>query len=52
VVLQRIRGGRGVDQEYDTIRTSVEEEEKQAGGGKDIINSSNCTPRTLSVLLF
>ncbi|CAL8360140.1 unnamed protein product [Lota lota] len=31
--LQRIRGGRSVDEEFDTIRSSVEEEEKQAGGG-------------------
>ncbi|KAM8890856.1 proton myo-inositol cotransporter-like isoform 2-T2 [Spinachia spinachia] len=31
--LSRIRGGRGVDEEYDTIRTSMEEEAKEAPGG-------------------
>uniref|UniRef100_A0A3Q3NDQ3 Proton myo-inositol cotransporter n=1 Tax=Mastacembelus armatus TaxID=205130 RepID=A0A3Q3NDQ3_9TELE len=36
-VLSRIRGHQGVDEEYDTIRTSIEEEEKEAGGGGLII---------------
>lgn len=32
--LSRIRGGRSIDEEYDTIRTSIEEEGKEAGGGE------------------
>ncbi|XP_070763379.1 proton myo-inositol cotransporter-like [Enoplosus armatus] len=36
-VLSRIRGGQSVDEEYDTIRTSIEEEEKEAGGGGLVI---------------
>ncbi|XP_072242521.1 proton myo-inositol cotransporter-like isoform X2 [Leuresthes tenuis] len=31
-VLSRIRGDRNVDEEYDAIRASIEEEEKDAGG--------------------
>ena len=33
-VLSRIRGDRNVDEEYDAIRASIEEEEKEAGGGE------------------
>ncbi len=33
-VLSRIRGGQNIDVEYDTIRTSIEEEEKDSGGGE------------------
>lgn len=33
-VLSRIRGGQNIDTEFETIRTSIEEEEKEAGGGK------------------
>ncbi|CAL8291668.1 unnamed protein product [Boreogadus saida] len=51
VVLQRIRGGRGVDQEYDTIRTSVEEEEKQAGGGGLVIWRILCHAPTRRALV-
>lgn len=36
-VLSRIRAGQNVDEEYDTIRTSIEEEEKEAGGGGPVI---------------
>lgn len=32
-VLGQIRGERSIDEEYNTIRTSIEEEEKGAGGG-------------------
>lgn len=32
--LSRIRGGQSIDSEYDTIKTSIEEEEKEAGGGE------------------
>ncbi|XP_040018202.2 proton myo-inositol cotransporter [Gasterosteus aculeatus] len=35
--LSRIRGGRSIDEEYDTIRTSIEEEGKEAGGGGHVI---------------
>ncbi|XP_068580076.1 proton myo-inositol cotransporter-like [Cebidichthys violaceus] len=35
--LSRIRGGRSVDEEYDAIRTSIEEEEKEPGGGGLVI---------------
>ncbi|KAM9854273.1 proton myo-inositol cotransporter-like isoform 2-T2 [Aulostomus maculatus] len=36
-VLCRIRGGQDVDEEYDTIKASIEEEEKAAGGGGLVI---------------
>ncbi|XP_035498701.2 proton myo-inositol cotransporter isoform X3 [Scophthalmus maximus] len=36
-VLSRIRGGQTVDEEYNTIRTSIEEEGKEAGGGGLVI---------------
>lgn len=34
-VLSQIRGDRSIDEEYDTIRTSIEEEEREAGGGEE-----------------
>ncbi|XP_022605706.1 proton myo-inositol cotransporter-like isoform X2 [Seriola dumerili] len=36
-VLSRIRGGLTVNEEYDAIRTSIEEEEREAGGGGLVI---------------
>lgn len=33
-VLSQIRGGQHVDVEYETIKTSIEEEEREAGGGE------------------
>lgn len=33
-VLSQIRGGQSTDAEYETIRASVEEEGKEAGGGE------------------
>uniref|UniRef100_A0A3P8T969 Proton myo-inositol cotransporter n=2 Tax=Amphiprion percula TaxID=161767 RepID=A0A3P8T969_AMPPE len=36
-VLSQIRAGQNVDEEYDAIRTSIEEEEKEAGGGGLVI---------------
>ncbi|XP_049929785.1 proton myo-inositol cotransporter-like isoform X2 [Epinephelus moara] len=36
-VLTRIRGGRSVDEEFDTIRTTIEDEEKEAGAGGLVI---------------
>lgn len=33
-VLSRIRGGQSIDEEFDTIRASIEDEEKEAGGGE------------------
>ncbi|XP_054476544.1 proton myo-inositol cotransporter-like [Anoplopoma fimbria] len=35
--LSRMRGGRSVDEEYDSIRTSIEEEEKEEGAGGVVI---------------
>lgn len=32
-VLSQIRGGQSTEAEYETIRASIEEEEKEAGGG-------------------
>lgn len=32
-VLSRIRGGQSIEQEFDTIRSSIEEEEEESGGG-------------------
>uniref|UniRef100_UPI003AAC6B62 proton myo-inositol cotransporter-like isoform X2 n=1 Tax=Centroberyx gerrardi TaxID=166262 RepID=UPI003AAC6B62 len=36
-VLSQIRGGQSVEEEYDTIRSSIEEEEKQTSGGGLVI---------------
>ncbi|XP_039990048.1 proton myo-inositol cotransporter-like isoform X8 [Xiphias gladius] len=36
-VLSQIREGQAVDEEYDAIRTSIEEEEKETGGGGLVI---------------
>lgn len=33
-VLSRIRGDQSIDVEYETIKTSIEEEEREAGGGE------------------
>lgn len=33
-VLSRIRGDQSVDVEYETIKTSIEEEKREAGGGE------------------
>lgn len=33
-VLSRIRGGQNIDTEFETIKTSIEEEGKEAGGGE------------------
>ncbi|KAM6937009.1 proton myo-inositol cotransporter-like [Xenentodon cancila] len=50
-VLTRIRGDQNVDEEYETIRASIEEEEKEAGGGAVIwrILSHGPTRRALIV---
>lgn len=42
-VLGRIRGGQNIDMEYETIRTSIEEEEKEAGGGERSQHSHKTT---------
>ncbi|XP_011606020.1 proton myo-inositol cotransporter isoform X1 [Takifugu rubripes] len=36
-VLRRIRGGRSVDVEYESIKTSIEDEEREAGGDAPVI---------------
>ncbi|XP_041110793.1 proton myo-inositol cotransporter-like isoform X1 [Polyodon spathula] len=33
-VLSRIRGNQNIDEEYDSIKTGIEDEEKESGGGK------------------
>lgn len=33
-VLSQIRGNQNIDEEYDSIKNSIEEEEKDSGGGK------------------
>ena len=33
-VLSQIRGNQNIDEEYDTIKNSIEEEEKDCGGGE------------------
>lgn len=39
-VLGRIWGDRNIEEEYDTIRTSIEEEENETGSGlRDVSNS-------------
>ncbi|KAA8590351.1 hypothetical protein FQN60_014285, partial [Etheostoma spectabile] len=35
--LSRVRGGQNIDEEYDTIKTVIEEEEKATGGGRFVI---------------
>ncbi|XP_034735387.1 proton myo-inositol cotransporter-like isoform X3 [Etheostoma cragini] len=35
--LSRIRGGQSIDEEYNTIKTVIEEEEKATGGGRFVI---------------
>ncbi|MEQ2169801.1 hypothetical protein GOODEAATRI_028884, partial [Goodea atripinnis] len=34
-VLSQIRGNQNIDEEYDSIKNSIEEEEKDSGGGKE-----------------
>ncbi|XP_008289630.1 proton myo-inositol cotransporter isoform X2 [Stegastes partitus] len=36
-VLSQIRAGQNINEEYDTIRLSIEEEDKEAGGGGPVI---------------
>ncbi len=36
-VLSQIRGNQNIDEEYDTIKSSIEEEEKDCGGGDKIV---------------
>lgn len=33
-VLSQIRGNQNIDEEYDSIKNSIEEEEKDCGGGE------------------
>lgn len=33
-VLSQIRGNQNIDEEYDSIKNSIEEEEKDSGGGE------------------
>lgn len=33
-VLSQIRGNQNIDEEYDSIKSSIEEEEKDSAGGK------------------
>lgn len=49
-VLSRIRGGQSVDAEYETIKTSIEEEEREAGGGERS-HQQRQTPGVLSILV-
>ncbi|XP_040894708.1 proton myo-inositol cotransporter-like isoform X2 [Toxotes jaculatrix] len=50
-VLSQIRGGQNVGQEYDAIRTSIEEEEKEAGGGGLVILQILSHPPTRRALI-
>lgn len=50
-VLSQIRGGQNIDEEYDTIRASIEEEEKDLNGGKRCLGKgkhSRCYVRVLN----
>lgn len=38
-VLGRIRGDQSVDAEYETIKTSIEDEKREAGGGDSNIRT-------------
>ncbi|MGH0126897.1 UNVERIFIED_CONTAM: hypothetical protein FKN15_034354 [Acipenser sinensis] len=37
-VLSQIRGNQNIDEEYDSIKTSIEDEEKESGGGTDYVS--------------
>lgn len=38
-VLSQIRGNQNIDEEYDTIKSSIEEEEKDCGGDKIVLHA-------------
>lgn len=52
-VLSQIRGGQSIEEEYNTIRTSIEEEEKEAGGGERFLceNWKNWWPNRRSKVI-
>lgn len=39
-VLSQIRGNQNIDEEYDSIKNSIEEEEKDGGGGEQMERES------------
>ena len=43
-VLSQIRGNQNIDEEYDSIKNSIEEEEKDSGG-EGVLFSPGCTKR-------
>ncbi|XP_010733777.2 proton myo-inositol cotransporter isoform X2 [Larimichthys crocea] len=50
-VLSRIRGGRNIDAEYNAIRTNIEEEEKEAGGGLVILRILRYGPTRRALII-
>lgn len=41
-ILSRMRGNQTIDEEYDSIKNNIEEEEKEVGAGKDEFSSALC----------
>ncbi|KAJ8372598.1 hypothetical protein AAFF_G00281050 [Aldrovandia affinis] len=50
-VLSQIRGNQNIDEEYDSIRSSIEEEEKDFGGGGPVIWRMLTYPPTRRALI-
>ncbi|TKS73915.1 Proton myo-inositol cotransporter [Collichthys lucidus] len=50
-VLSQIRGGRNIDAEYNAIRTNIEEEEKEAGGGLVILRILRYGPTRRALII-
>uniref|UniRef100_A0A8C5M6J1 Proton myo-inositol cotransporter n=1 Tax=Leptobrachium leishanense TaxID=445787 RepID=A0A8C5M6J1_9ANUR len=51
-VLSQIRGNQNIDEEYDSIKNSIDEEEKEAGGGGPVIYRMLVYPPTRRALLL
>lgn len=49
-VLRWIRGDQNVEEEYDSIKANIEEEEKEVGAGKD--KAGNCKLEVLFIAGF
>lgn len=48
-VLSQIRGNQNIDEEYDSIKNSIEEEEKDSGGGEWKESQDMCEKGDLTV---
>uniref|UniRef100_A0A4W4G813 Major facilitator superfamily (MFS) profile domain-containing protein n=1 Tax=Electrophorus electricus TaxID=8005 RepID=A0A4W4G813_ELEEL len=50
-VLSQIRGSQNIDEEYDSIKSSIEEEEKDCGGGRPVLWSMLSHPPARRALI-